>query len=236
MSSYSNPAMKGEDKTAAFKPPRRQHRRTKPLPRQESGEVGGGPASSATWTLSMISSTSARSIMEGSWGIPGDIPRFEVNNLAYPTGDFYEHIRNYAVDQASKEFPWHLDWNKQCPEQQALFAVRLKEIYKGPWDPKLIMQEVGGNLRERRARLRRKFKSYKNWRLVPIPLGCSKFSWMKIHEDMSLPKMEKLSASSKAAAEARIGRVGYSHKWGPCGQRGLVKRFVRRRILLPTVF
>jgi hypothetical protein len=102
----------------------------------------------------------------------------------------------------------------------------LKEIYKGPWDPKIIIQEVGGNLKERRAQLRRKFKSYKNWKLVPIPLGCSKYSWMKIHEDMSLPKMEKLSASSKAVPEARIDRIGCSHKWGPSGQRGLVKRYV----------
>jgi hypothetical protein len=112
----------------------------------------------------------------------------------------------------------------------------LKEIYKGPWDPKIIMQEVGGNLRERRARLRRKFKSYKNWKLVPIPLGCSKYSWMKIHKDMFLLKMEKLSASSKAAAEARIDRVGYSHKWGPSRQRGLVKRYVCHPIHVPFSF
>jgi hypothetical protein len=71
----------------------------------------------------MRSSPSARSKIGGSWGIPGDIPKFEVNSLAYPIGEFYEHIRNYAIDQASKEFPWHLDWNKQCPEHQALFAV-----------------------------------------------------------------------------------------------------------------
>jgi hypothetical protein len=110
--------------------------------------------------------------------------------------------------------------------------MRLKEIYKGPWDTKMLMQEVGGNLRERRARLRRKFKRYRNWRIVPIPLGCSKFSWMKIHEDMILPQIEKLSASSKAAADARIEKVGYSHKWRPVGQRVLVKRFIS--IFLPS--
>jgi hypothetical protein len=48
----------------------------------------------------------------GKLGNPGDIPRFQVNKLYEPTGEFYDHMKQFAFDQASKEFPWHLDWNK----------------------------------------------------------------------------------------------------------------------------
>jgi hypothetical protein len=62
----SNAITEGVEKTAALKPPRRPHRRTKLLLGQTSPQLGGGAASSATCTPSMISSASIRSKIRGS--------------------------------------------------------------------------------------------------------------------------------------------------------------------------
>jgi hypothetical protein len=66
--------------------------------------------------------------------------------------------------------------NEQYPKLQALFVERLSEIYRGHWDLKHMMHEVGVNLQEKRAQLRKKFKCFENWKLVSIPIGCLKYS------------------------------------------------------------
>jgi hypothetical protein len=49
---------------------------------------------------------------------------------------------------------------------------------------------------------------------------------MKIYEDMRLPKMVRLAASSKATIDSRLATEGFSHKWGPTGERGIIKCFI----------
>lgn len=55
-------------------------------------------------------------------------------------------MRRYAFEQAPYEFPWHLQWNRQCPELKARFTLKLRKIYHGPWDQKTILRTVGINL------------------------------------------------------------------------------------------
>jgi hypothetical protein len=55
----------------------------------------------------------------GSWSAVLEVPDYEVNSLAAPIGEFWDHMRMYAFNQACREFPWHLNWNQQCPELKA---------------------------------------------------------------------------------------------------------------------
>lgn len=50
-----------------------------------------------------------------SWDLVANVPPFEVNSLAAPIGQFWDHMRDFAFGQAAREFPWHLNWNRQCP-------------------------------------------------------------------------------------------------------------------------
>jgi hypothetical protein len=162
----------------------------------------------------------------GSWIANHEVPDFEINSLAAPTGEFWDHMRQYAFNQACREFPWHHNWNKQCPELKTRFIMQLWEVYCGPWEAKSILAAIGGNLRERRTRLKRKFEVYKNFKRVPCPDGCSKESWWQIYEDTKDEKKRSKATLCKIAAEKRKEAVGFSHKCGPRGLQGLRDRYV----------
>jgi hypothetical protein len=70
----------------------------------------------------------------GSWGLVSEVPEYEVNSLAAPTGDYWDHMRQYAFDQACWEFPWHLNWNKQCSKLKTRFILQLRQLYPRPWE------------------------------------------------------------------------------------------------------
>ena len=202
--------------------PRRKHRRTRAHPNQSSG----GSTAAASQSVSEHTKRSEDSVTPATWGTAGEIPPFEVNTLAAPTGDFADHMKQYAFDQGSKEFPWHVNWNRQCPELKARFTMRLRKVYPGPWESKTILTAVGANLRERRCRLKKKFETYKNWRTVPRPTGCTAYSFQKIYELTKDAKINRKAELCRSAANKRMKEVGYSHKCGPTGLKGLSDRFV----------
>jgi hypothetical protein len=136
-------------------------------------------------------------------------------------------MRQYAFNQACREFPWHLNWNNQCPELKARFILNLQEVYSGPWEAKSVLAAVGVNLRERRTRLKRKFEGYKNFKHVPRPDGYSNESWWQIYEDMKDEKKRSKAALCKIAADKRMQAVGFTHKCGPKGLQGICDRYVR---------
>jgi hypothetical protein len=73
---------------------------TRPLHEEESSKGGTWTLSSSTWRAPLISSASKKSIVRATWGIPGDIPPFEVNALTCLSGDFKKRIQSNAFDQA----------------------------------------------------------------------------------------------------------------------------------------
>ena len=219
----SRPPMPSSSNGAAQAKPRRKHRRTRAHPHQSSGAstVAASPQSVSEYTK-----RSEDSVTGATWGKAGDVPPFEVNSLAAPTGEFADHMKQYAFDQGSKEFPWHVNWNRQCPELKARFTMRLRKVYPGPWESKTILTAVGANLRERRCRLKKKFETYKNWRTVPRPTGCTAYSFQKIYELTKDAKINRKAELCRSAANKRMKEVGYSHKCGPSGLKGMSDRFV----------
>jgi hypothetical protein len=51
-----------------------------------------------------------------SWADVRDVPKMEVNRLGSPSGAFWNHMRPYVFNRGAYVFPWHLNWNEQCPE------------------------------------------------------------------------------------------------------------------------
>lgn len=101
-------------------------------------------ASSGTPSSTALLSTEKDNLVAivTSWDVVDDIPSFEVNSVTALTGEFWEHMRRYALEQAPFEFPWHLDWNKQSKEVKAHFILKLQKVYRGPWDSKSILKAI----------------------------------------------------------------------------------------------
>jgi hypothetical protein len=152
-----------------------------------------------------------------------DVLDFEVNSLTAPMGD----MRQYAFNQACREFPWHHNWNKQCPELKARFILKLREVSPGPWEAKNVLTTIGVNMRGKRTRLKRKFEGYKNYKRVSGLDGCSRELWSQIYEDTKDEKKKSKAALCKIAANKRMHAEGFTYKCSPKGLQGLRDRFVR---------
>jgi hypothetical protein len=101
-------------------------------------------------------------------------------------------------------------------------------LYKGPWEAKEVMTQVGNSLREKKNRLKKRFKKFSNPKAVPCPRGCTVESWEQIFRDLKDPKKKAKSYLCKAKAEERVASTAspFNHKCGRGGYRGIVVRFV----------
>jgi hypothetical protein len=101
-------------------------------------------------------------------------------------------------------------------------------LYPGPWEAKAVLAHLGNNLRERRNRLKRRFKVYRNPKAVTRPKGCTLQSWEQIWHDLKDPKKEAKSNLCKLKAEERVasGASPFSHRTGRGGYRAIVAKFV----------
>jgi hypothetical protein len=162
------------------------------------------------------------------WAAVRDVPPLEVNRLGEPTGAFWDHMQPYVFDRGASTFPWHVNWNQQDPELKARFLLRLRELYPGPWEAKAMLIHLGNNLRERRNRLKKRFKIFSNPRAVTRPKGCTMESWDQIFKDLKDPKKKEKSELCKLKAEERIANGGspFTHRTGRGGYRGIVAKFV----------
>jgi hypothetical protein len=115
---------------------------------------------------------------------------------------------------------------------KARFILELRQIYPGPWEAKPVLAAIGGNLRDRRTRLKRKFEVYKNFKRVPQLDGCTKESWWNIYEETKDDKKISKSALYKLVAQKRMEEHGYTHRCGPKGLKGLRDRFVSLYLLV----
>jgi hypothetical protein len=163
------------------------------------------------------------------WAAVRDIPPVEINRLGEPTGGFWDHMRPYVFDRGAYTFPWHLNWNRQCPELKARFVFRLRKLFPGPWEAKAVLTHLGHNLREKRNRLKKRFKIYCNPKAVNRPKGCTLMSWEQIYHDLRDPKKKAKSDLCKLKAHERVanGATAFAHRTGRGGYRGIVARFVR---------
>jgi hypothetical protein len=163
-----------------------------------------------------------------AWVEVKDIPPLEVNRLGCPSGAFWDHMRPFVFDRGAYIFPWHLDWHDQCPELKTSFLFRLRQIYKGPWEAKGVLAQLGNSLREKRNRLKKRFKFYSHPKAVPRPRGCTVESWEQIFRDLQDPKKKTKSDLCKAKADERVasGVSPFSHKCGRGGYKVIVARFV----------
>jgi hypothetical protein len=162
------------------------------------------------------------------WANVRDVPPVEINRLGEPTGAFWDHMQPYVFDRGASTFPWHVNWNQQDPELKARFLLRLRELYPGPWEAKAMLIHLGNNLRERRNRLKKRFKIFSNPRAVTRPKGCTMESWDQIFKDLKDPKKKEKSELCKLKAEERIANGGspFTHRTGRGGYRGIVAKFV----------
>jgi hypothetical protein len=162
------------------------------------------------------------------WVAVRDVPAVEVNRLGEPVGLFWDHMKPYLFDRAAYVFPWHADWNKQSEELKARFILRLKKLYPGPWEAKAVLKQVGTNLREKRNRLKKRFKVYSNPKAVNRPKGCTLESWQEIYQALCDPKKKAKSDLCKAKAQERVARgsSAFTHRTGRAGYRGIVTKFV----------
>jgi hypothetical protein len=162
------------------------------------------------------------------WASLRDVPAVEVNRLGEPIGSFWDHMKPYIFDRASYIFPWHVDWNKQCEELKSRFIMRLRKLYRGPWEAKAVLKQVGNSLRERRNRLKKRFKIYSNPKAISRPKGCTLQSWQEIYRGLRDPIKRAKSDLCKLKAQERVaaGCTAITHRTGRGGYRGIVARFV----------
>jgi hypothetical protein len=161
------------------------------------------------------------------WAAVRDVPPVEVNRLGEPTGAFWDHMKPYVFDRGAYTFPWDINWNRQSPKLKARFIFRLRKLYPGPWEAKGVLNLLGNNLREKRNRLKRRFRIYSNAKAVTRPKGCTLQSWEQIYRDLRDPKKKKKSDLCKMRADERLATGSpFSHRTGRGGYRGIVGRFV----------
>lgn len=162
------------------------------------------------------------------WAAVQDVPPLEITRLGSPCGPFWDHMRPFLYDRGAYVFPWHLNWNEQCPELKARFIYRLRQLYPGAWEAKEVLAQLGNSLRERRNRLKKRFKIYSNPKAVPRPKGCTLESWEQIYRDLRDPKKMAKASLCKVKADERVALAVYpfSHRCGRGGYRAIVARFV----------
>jgi hypothetical protein len=137
-------------------------------------------------------------------------------------------MKQYIFDQESYIFPWEINWNRQCPKLKGNFILRLRQLFPGSWESKAVLADVGNNLRERRNRLKRRFKIYSNPKSVTRPKGCTLESWERIFQDLRDPKKKAKSNLCKMRADKRIaaGACPFSHRTRRGDYRRIVAKFV----------
>jgi hypothetical protein len=162
------------------------------------------------------------------WAAVRDVPAVEVNQLGEPAGVFRDHMQPFVFDRGAYIFPWHVNWDRQCPKLKARFILRLRKLYPGPWEAKGVLAQLGNNLRERRNRLKKRFKLYANPKAVTRPRGCSLQSWEEIYHGLRDAKKKAKSDLCKLKADERAATGGspFSHRTGRRGYRGIVAKFV----------
>ena len=99
---------------------------------------------------------------QGLWVPPKDALPCETNSNDRPIGHFWDHLQNYAFKRGRQTFDASVAWNRQKNEELRLFKMRLRCMYLGTWNEEFVMSKVGQNLKERRQRIRKNFKRYKN--------------------------------------------------------------------------
>jgi hypothetical protein len=106
--------------------------------------------------------------------------------------------------------------------------LRLRELYSGSWESNNVLAQLGNSLREKRNRLKKRFKIYSNRKAVPRPRGCTVESWEQIHRDLKDPQKKAKSDLCKAKADEKVASAGspFTHRCGRWGYRGIVARFV----------
>jgi hypothetical protein len=162
------------------------------------------------------------------WAAVQDVPPVQINRLGEPTGPFWDHMKPYIFDRGAYIFPWDVNWNRQSAELKARFILRLRKLYPGSWESKAVLEHLGNNLRERRNRLKRRFKVNCNPKSVTRPKGCTLESWEQILKDLKDPKKKAKSDLCKLKADERVasGASPFSHRTGRGGYRGIVAKFV----------
>jgi hypothetical protein len=164
---------------------------------------------------------------QGLWVPPKDAPPYETNSNGRPIGHFWDHLRNYAFERGRQTFDASVAWNRQESEELRLFKMRLRCMYPGTWDEEFVMSKVRQNLKERRQRIRKNFKHYKNKEYVTVPHGLTLASWNNIHSSLIDPKYFEKSEKCKAAAIDRTRKIKFPHRLGPAGVPGFLAEFVR---------
>jgi hypothetical protein len=167
------------------------------------------------------------------WMTVRDVPPVEINRLGEPTGAFWEHMQPFLFDRGACVFPWDVNWNRQDPELKSRFLFRLRQLYPGPWEAKVVLTELGNNLREKRNRLKRKFRKYSNRKAVTRPKGCTLQSWEQIYQDLRDPKKKEKSDLCKRKADERVAMGGspFTHRTGRGGYRAIIAKFVSSLLL-----
>lgn len=165
-------------------------------------------------------------LLLGTWKHRSNIPPSQLNSKDEPIGAYWKHMSNFAFERASLIFPWHVSWTSQDDDTKRRFLNSLKHLYPGNWDVRYVMRQVGNNIREKRVRLRRAFKSARNKESVPCSGGCTLESWNFIYESLSNAQLQAKSEKCVVAAVARTERLKFTHKLGVHGVSGLVSKFV----------
>jgi hypothetical protein len=163
------------------------------------------------------------------------LPPVEVNRLGEPTGIYWDHMKPYLFDHAAYICPWHADWNKQCTELKARFILRLRKLHPGPWEAKVVLNQMGNSLRKKRNRLKKRFKIYSNPKAVNQPKGCNhgRKSWQSLRDSKKKAKSDlyKRKAEEKVAA----GSSSFTHRTRRAGSASffwaLALSLIRRRVV-----
>jgi hypothetical protein len=135
-------------------------------------------------------------------------------------------MKKRVFDEASYKFPWHVEWNRQDEYLKGRFLLRQRMLFPGHWSDKFVMHEVGVNLKEKRTRLRKEFREKKDPKMVVMPAGCTKESFLRIWEDMKDPIKAAKSLKCKRAADLRMQTIGCRHRCGRGGYGGIIEKFV----------
>ena len=162
------------------------------------------------------------------WPVVKDIPPVHVDKYGYPAGEYWAHMKPYCYDRGQHHFPWHIEWRKQSNVLKAKFILKLRTKYPGNWESKGVLRSLGKSIREKRARVKARFRCYDNPKDVPCPIACSPESFWQIYRDSKDPvKMAKSKLCVARAQERKAtGRVTFSHKCGRHGYDGVHKVFV----------
>ncbi|KAG0504721.1 hypothetical protein M758_N023000 [Ceratodon purpureus] len=140
---------------------------------------------------------------------------------------YWAHMKPYCYNRGQYHFPWHVEWRKQFNVLKAKFIHKLRTKYPGNCESKGVLRLLGKSIREKRARLKARFKTYDNPKDVPCPTGCSLESFWQIFRDSKDPlKMAKSELCTRRAQERKVaGRLSFSHRCGRHRYEGVHRIF-----------